>query len=304
MKIQSLKRRKRFNTDKLFDLVNVVIMLVLLVIFTWPLWFVLIASISDPILVMTGKVLVIPKGITQAGYEQMLEYKELWTGYANSIFITVVGTLLNLIMSVCFAYPLADKNFMPRRVLLLVFMFTMYFSGGLIPGYLVVRRLGLLDTLWAMIIPSLVSVYNSLVIRSYFINSIPGELEEASLLDGANSAQYLWKVVLPLSKPVLAVVGLYYAVSHWNDYYSALIYLYKEELYPVQTVLRNLLLSAQVLLNDTSGVVDAALIEEAFNRAMTMKYSVIIVAALPMLCIYPFVQKFFVKGVMVGAVKG
>ena len=304
MKIQSLKRRKRFNTDKLFDLVNVVIMLVLLVIFTWPLWFVLIASISDPILVMTGKVLVIPKGITQAGYEQMLEYKELWTGYANSIFITVVGTLLNLIMSVCFAYPLADKNFMPRRVLLLVFMFTMYFSGGLIPGYLVVRRLGLLDTLWAMIIPSLVSVYNSLVIRSYFINSIPGELEEASLLDGANSAQYLWRVVLPLSKPVLAVVGLYYAVSHWNDYYSALIYLYKEELYPVQTVLRNLLLSAQVLLNDTSGVVDAALIEEAFNRAMTMKYSVIIVSALPMLCIYPFVQKFFVKGVMVGAVKG
>ena len=304
MRIQSLNRRKRFNTDKLFDIVNVMIMLALLVIFTWPLWFVLIASISDPVLVMAGKVLVIPKGITQAGYEQMLEYKELWTGYANSIFITVVGTLLNLIMSVCFAYPLADKNFMPRRVLLLIFMFTMYFSGGLIPGYLVVKRLGLLNTIWAMIIPSLVSVYNSLVIRSYFINSIPGELEEASLLDGANSAQYLWKVVLPLSKPVLAVVGLYYAVSHWNDYYNALIYLYKEELYPVQTVLRNLLLSAQALVNDTSGVVDSALIEEALNRAMTMKYSVIIAAALPMLCIYPFVQKFFVKGVMVGAVKG
>ena len=304
MRRQYVNRVRRFNSDKLFDVVNVLIMLVLLVIFTWPLWFVLIASISDPILVMSGEVLLIPKKLTLAGYKQMLEYKELWTGYANTIFITVVGTILNLIMSVCFAYPLADRNFKPRRILLMVFMFTMYFSGGLIPHYLVVKQLGLLDTRWAMIIPSLISVYNSLVIRSYFMNSIPGELEEASLLDGANSAQYLWRVVLPLSKPVLAVVGLYYAVSHWNDYYNALIYLYKAELYPLQTVLRNLLISAQALVNDTSGITDAAAIEEAFNRAMTMKYSVIVVAAVPMLCIYPFVQKFFIKGVMVGAVKG
>lgn len=292
------------NSDKVFDVANVFIMLALLVVFAWPLWFVLIASISDPILVMSGDVLLIPKKLTLAGYEMMLEYKELWTGYANTIFITVVGTILNLIMSVCFAYPLADKNFKPRRILLLVFMFTMYFTGGLIPNYLVVKNLRLLDTRWAMIIPSLISVYNSLVIRSYFMNSIPGELEEASVLDGANSAQYLWRVVLPLSKPVLAVVGLYYAVSHWNDYYNALIYLYKDELYPLQTVLRNLLFSTQALVDNTAGIVDPAAIAEAFNRAMTMKYSVIVVAAVPMLCIYPFVQKFFIKGVMVGAVKG
>ncbi len=304
MRKQRVNRVKGFKSDKIFDGVNVVVMLALLVVFAWPLWFVLIASISDPILVMSGKVLLIPKQLTLEGYEQMLKYKELWTGYANTIFVTVVGTVLNLITSVCFAYPLADKNFKPRRVLLLIFMFTMYFSGGLIPGYLVVKNVGLLNTRWAMIIPSLVSVYNSLVIRSYFINSIPAELEEASLLDGANSAQYLWRVVLPLSKPVLAVVGLYYAVSHWNDYYTALIYVYKDELYPLQTVLRNLLLSTQALMNDTAGIVDAAAMEEAFNRAMTMKYSVIIVAAAPMLCLYPFVQKFFVKGVMVGAVKG
>ena len=304
MRRRRVNRERRFKSDKVFDVANVIIMLVLLVIFAWPLWFVLIASISDPILVMSGKVLIIPKKLTLAGYEQMLEYKELWTGYANTIFITVVGTVLNLIMSVCFAYPLADMHFKPRRILLLLFMFTMYFSGGLIPNYLIVKQLGILNTRWAMIIPTLVSVYNSLVIRSYFMNSIPGELEEASLLDGANSAQYLWRVVLPLSKPVLAVVGLYYAVSHWNDYYHALIYLYKVELYPLQTVLRNLLLSAQALVDDTSGIVDAAMMEEAFNRAMTMKYSVIIVAAAPMLCIYPFIQKFFVKGVMVGAVKG
>lgn len=292
------------NSDKVFDVANVFIMLALLVVFAWPLWFVLIASISDPILVMSGDVLLIPKKLTLAGYEMMLEYKELWTGYANTIFITVVGTILNLIMSVCFAYPLADKNFKPRRILLLVFMFTMYFTGGLIPNYLVVKNLRLLDTRWAMIIPSLISVYNSLVIRSYFMNSIPGELEEASVLDGANSAQYLWRVVLPLSKPVLAVVGLYYAVSHWNDYYNALIYLYKDELYPLQTVLRNLLFSTRALVDNTAGIVDPAAIAEAFNRAMTMKYSVIVVAAVPMLCIYPFVQKFFIKGVMVGAVKG
>ncbi len=304
MKTRRIYKVKHSRSDKIFDVINVILMLILLVIFAWPLWFVLIASISDPILVMSGKVLLIPKQLTLAGYEQMLEYKELWTGYANTIFITVVGTALNLIMSVCFAYPLADKNFKPRRILLLIFMFTMYFSGGLIPTYLVVKQLGILNTRWAMIIPSLISVYNCLVIRSYFMSSIPEELEEASSLDGANSAQYLWHVVLPLSKPVLAVVGLYYAVSHWNDYYNALIYLYNDKLFPLQTVLRNLLLSAQALVNDTSGIVDAAAIEEAFNRAMAMKYSVIIVAAAPMLCIYPFVQKFFVKGVMVGAVKG
>lgn len=304
MSKQKGNKKKLINQDKIFDVVNVVVMIVMLVVFTYPLWFVLIASVSDPILVMSGQVLLLPKGFTLDGYNNMMKYKELWIGYANTIFITAVGTVLNLVMSVCFAYPLSDKNFLPRRVLLLMFMFTMYFSGGLIPGYLVVKQLGLLNTRWAMIIPSLVSVYNCLVIRSYFVNSIPGELEEASLLDGANSAQYLWYIVLPLSKPVLAVVGLYYAVSHWNDYYNALIYLYKEELYPLQTVLRNLLLSAQALANDASGVMDAAMMEEVFNRSLIMKYSVIIVAVVPMLCIYPFIQKFFVKGVMVGSVKG
>ena len=304
MSKQKGNKKKLINQDKIFDVVNVVVMIVMLVVFTYPLWFVLIASVSDPILVMSGQVLLLPKGFTLDGYNNMMKYKELWIGYANTIFITAVGTVLNLVMSVCFAYPLSDKNFLPRRVLLLMFMFTMYFSGGLIPGYLVVKQLGLLNTRWAMIIPSLVSVYNCLVIRSYFVNSIPGELEEASLLDGANSAQYLWYIVLPLSKPVLAVVGLYYAVSHWNDYYNALIYLYKEELYPLQTVLRNLLLSAQALANDASGVMDAAMMEEVFNRSLIMKYSVIIVAVVPMLCIYPVIQKFFVKGVMVGSVKG
>lgn len=299
--------RERFNlirrSDKIFDVVNVLAMLILLVIFAWPLWFVLIASFSDPTLVANGEVLLIPKKMTLEAYKMMLEYESIWTGYANTIFYTVVGTIINLFMSVCFAYPLSSKEFLPRRFFLLLFMFTMYFSGGLIPTYLVVKNVGILNTRWAMIIPSMISVYNCLVVRSYFINSIPHELQEAATLDGANAAQYLWKVVLPLSKPVLGVVGLYYAVFHWNDFYNALIYLNDVELRPLQSVLRELLMTVKMMLNN-SDMIDAEAASAAINQALTMKYAVIIVSAVPMLCVYPFVQKFFVKGVMVGSIKG
>lgn len=298
------KIKKGFSQDKVFDGVNFVLMLVLLIIFVWPLWFVFIASFSDPIAVNSGQVLLWPKDIVWDGYEMTLEHKELWTGYKNTIIYTVVGTFLNLVLSVCFAYPLSRKDFKLRKIFLIMFVFTMYFSGGLIPTYLIVKKVGILNTGWAMMIPGAISVYNALIIRSYFLNSIPSELEEAACLDGANTAQYLWKVVLPLSKPVLAVVGLYYAVSHWNDYYNALIYLYKDELYPLQTVLRSILMTASSLVDATSGAVDAEAMEAAFDTYMSMKYCVIIVAAVPMLCVYPFIQKFFVKGVMVGSVKG
>ena len=301
-KVSFFAWRQRYS-DKIFDFFNVCIMLVLLVIFAWPIWFVLIASFSNPGLVAAGDVLLIPKKITLESYKTMLEYKEIWIGYANSIFYTVVGTILNLIMSVCFAYPLSSKDFLPRKFFIMIFLFTMYFSGGLIPLYLVVKSVGLLDTRWAMIIPTVVSVYNCLVIRNYFMSSIPGELKEAAFLDGANSAQYLWKVVLPLSKPVLAVVGLYYAVSHWNDYYQALIYLFDNNKVPLQTVLRKLLMSTKFMMNNAD-FVDAEAVKAATEQALTMKYGVIVVAALPMLILYPFIQKFFVKGVMIGAVKG
>lgn len=298
------KYKKGSWEDKVFDGVNLVLMLVMLVIFTWPLWFVFIASFSDPIAVNSGQVLLWPKDIVLDGYKMSFAHKELWNGYKNTIIYTVVGTLVNLVLSVCFAYPLSRKNFKLRKVFLLMFVFTMYFNGGLIPTYLTVKDVGLLSTGWAMIIPTAISVYNALIIRSYFMNSIPGELEEAATLDGANTAQYLWEVVLPLSKPVLAVVGLYYAVSHWNDYYHALIYLYDESLYPLQTVLRELLMTSSSLVDATESAADAEAIEAAFNTYLSMKYCVIILAAVPMLCIYPFIQKFFVKGVMVGSVKG
>lgn len=298
------RNRKDSWSDKIFDGANLVLMLGMLAIFTWPLWFILIASFSDPIAVNSGKVLLWPRDIVMDGYEMTLSYKELWRGYKNTIGYTVAGTLLNLVLSICMAYPLSRKDFKLRKLFMVCFVFTMYFSGGLIPTYLVVKKVGILNTGWAMIIPNAISVYNALIIRSYFVNSIPAELEEAATLDGANCAQYLLKVVLPLSKPVLAVVGLYYAVSHWNDYYNALIYLYNDVLYPLQTVLRTLLLTSSSLVDATATAADSEAMEAAFNTYMSMKYCVVIVAAVPMLCIYPFVQKFFVKGVMVGSVKG
>ena len=293
----------RSYSDKIFDIVNLLVMLVLLVIFVWPLWFVVIASFSNPNEVWMGNVVLWPKGFTLVSYETLLEYKRIWVGYGNTLFYTVVGTLVNLVMTVCGAYPLSRKDFIPRHFFMFLFMLTMYFGGGLIPTYLVVNGLGLVDTRWAMIIPGAVSIYNIIITRTYFMNSIPPSLQEAATLDGANSFQYLMRVVLPLSKPIMAVIGLYYAVGHWNDFYTALIYLYKEELMPLQSFLRDMLMSTKLTLNNLSGM-DTATVELKTHLAQTLKYSVIIVSTVPVLCIYPFIQKYFVKGVMVGSVKG
>ncbi len=297
------KNRIRMETrsDKIFDFCNVLIMLVLFVVFVWPLWFVVIASFSDPVKVNAGQVLLLPKGITLDGYEMMLEYKDLWKGYANTIFYTVAGTVINMVLSVCVAYPLADKEFGPRKIFIGFFMFTMYFSGGLIPSYLLLKNMGILNTRWAMLLPGAVSVYNCLILRNYFMNSIPVELKEAATLDGASKAAYLVKIVLPLSKAVLAVVSLYYMVGHWNGYTKALYYIYDHELYPLQSILRDLLISDK-MMGELLADPEAAM--EAFNQSQMMKYCVVIAAVAPMLCVYPFVQKYFVKGVMVGAVKG
>lgn len=294
---------RRSYSDKIFDIVNLLVMVILLVIFVWPLWFVVIASFSNPNQVWMGEVVLWPKGFTLVSYETLLEYERIWVGYRNTLFYTVVGTLVNLAMTICGAYPLSRKDFLPRHFFMFLFMLTMYFGGGLIPTYLVVSGLGLVDTRWAMIIPGAVSIYNMIITRTYFMNSIPASLQEAATLDGANSFQYLMRVVLPLSKPIIAVVGLYYAVGHWNDFYTALIYLYNEDLMPLQSFLRDMLMSTKLTLNNLSGM-DTATVELKTHLAQTLKYSVIIVSTVPVLCIYPFIQKYFVKGVMVGSVKG
>ena len=292
---------KKTLSDRIFDVCNVTVMVLLLIVFIWPLWFVIIASISDPKLVLAGEVLVWPKGLNLNGFIKILQYDQIWTGYRNTIFYTLVGTFASLTLSIFMAYAMSEKSFAPRNILMVFFMITMYFSGGLIPTFLLMKNLKVVNTPFAMWLPGLISVYNCLIIRSYFMNSIPGELKEAATLDGSGQGNYLIKVVLPLSKPVFAVVGLYYAVAYWNNYTKGLYYIYDRDLLPLQNVLRELLTTSK-MVNDMAE--DPEAMKQALETAQSMKYGVIIAAALPMMCLYPFIQKHFVKGVMVGAVKG
>ncbi len=293
---------KILHSDRIFDAVNILLMCILLLIFVWPLWFVLIASVSDPSQVWLGNVVLLPKKFTMIAYKAVLDYGAIWIGYRNTIFYTVVGTILNLVMTICAAYPLSRKEFMPRNVLMFLFMLTMYFSGGLIPTYLVVGKLHLLNTPWAMMIPGAVSIYNIIITKTYFVNSIPQSMQEAAELDGANSFQFMTRIVLPLSKPILAVIALYYAVGHWNDFFTALIYINEKNLMPLQSFLRDLLMTNKMSLSNMQGL-DAAASEAKLQLAQTLKYSAIIVSTVPVLCIYPFIQKYFVKGVMIGSIK-
>ena len=293
-------------SDRLFDIFNIAVMIVLLFIFVWPLWFVVIASFSDPYAVWAGKVLLWPVDFTLKGYQELVKYRAIWIGYRNTIFYTVAGTLINMIMTVLCAYPLSRKDWMLRNFFMKMCLITMYFNGGLIPTYLVLRRLHMINTVWAMMIPCALAFSNVLIVRSYFINSIPGELFEAANMDGAGPFQYLFKVVIPLSKPVMAVVCLYYAVAHWNDYYTALIYISNRELVPLQTVLREVLMSAACIAESMHNASESAamLMQQKQELAQSLKYTSIIAGIVPMMIAYPFVQKYFVKGVMVGAIKG
>ena len=296
-------RVEKSYSDTIFDVVNLGVMCLLLIIFIWPMWFVLIASFSDPNQLWLGNVIFWPKGFTLEAYEKLLEYTDIWIGYKNTILYTVVGTLVNLILTVTLAYPLSRKDFLPRKFIMIMLVITMYFSGGLIPTYLVVKNLGMVNSFWAMIIPGAISTYNVLVVRTYFMNSIPNELHEAAKLDGANNIQFFGKIALPLAKPVVAVVGLYYAVGHWNDYYTALIYLYDKEKFPLTCFLKNLIIDTSTAMQGSFGS-SASEMESMIRLAQSLKYSTIIVAVIPMLIVYPFVQKFFVKGVMIGSIKG
>lgn len=297
------KKRKPFTQDTLFDGVNIVLMCVLFIVYAWPLWFVLIASVSDPNAIWNGEVLMFPKGFSLEGYLEILHYDDIWTGYRNTIFYTVVGTVINLFLTVMAAYPLSRTDFVMNKFFTKIFMVTMYFSGGMIPLYLVVDNLELVDTVWSQMLPTAISFYNVLIARTYFQNSIPVSLQEAAELDGANTWVYLWRIVLPLSKPVLAVLALYYGMAHWNDFYQALLYLYDKGLYPLQMVLRSILMN-NTFSADMLGTMEPEAIERMMRLADVMKYGMIVVATVPALCIYPFVQKHFVKGVMIGAVKG
>ena len=294
-------KRNRSWDDKILYATTDIILLLLLLVVGYPIVYVLSCSFSSGTAVSTGQVLLWPVAPTIQGYKIIFGYKAVWLGFKNTIFYTVVGTLLNMFLSVLAAYPLSRPNYQGRKVATTMFTITMMFSAGIIPKYLLMSNLGLTNTRWALILGAAISTYNMIIIRTYFQNSIPGELIEAARIDGCSEMRTLWSIVLPLSKAVLAVVTLYYAVSHWNSYFSAMIYLRDRDLQPLQMVLRNILSVSKI---DTSEIEDPELLAQLIGAADLVKYALIVVSSAPIIAAYPLVQKFFKKGVMIGSVKG
>ncbi|MGQ4666224.1 carbohydrate ABC transporter permease [Metabacillus halosaccharovorans] len=286
----------------IFDLCIYVICAIVFLIIAYPLYFVVIASVSDSTLVSTGKVLLFPKGFSLFGYQEIFQDSRIWVGYKNTMIYSLLGTFVNLLLTLPAAYVLSRKEFRARRILMFFFVFTMFFNGGLIPTYLLMKDLQLIDTMWVFIIPFSVNVFNLIITRTFFETSIPNELFEAASIDGCNHFTFFLKVVLPLSKAVVSVIGLYYLVWHWNDFFTGLIYIRDYNLQPLQIVLRDILLSNQVFAEGAgSGGASGGY---AQRYADQIKYGVIIISTLPILIVYPFIQKYFEKGVMIGSVKG
>ena len=295
-----MKRINRSFDDRVFDTIANVLGIIIVLLVLYPLIFVLSASFSDPDLVLKGKIILLPKGFTTSAYSMVFENQKIWRGYGNTILYTVLGTMINIIMTILAAYPLSRKDMAGRRFFTVIIIFTMYFNGGLIPTYLLVRDLGMYNSIWAIIIPTAISTYNLIVCRTFFESSIPNELYESAMLDGCSNIRMLFSIVLPLSKAIIAVMVLFYGVNHWNSYFSSLIYLRDEKLFPLQIILRDILLLGQT---EQMGSNDVGM-GEKIKMAEAIKYSVIVISSVPILMLYPFAQKYFVKGVMIGAVKG
>lgn len=299
---------RKISSDKVFGIVNALLLIVITIALLYPLFFTIIASVSDPTEVVGGNVTIWPKGFSLESYKAVFKEDEIWVGYRNSIIYTVVGTLFNLTLTIPAAYALSKKRMRFRGAINTFFVFTMFFSGGMLPSYLLVKDLGLINSPLTMIILGGLSVYNVIVARTYFASSIPDSLYEAAEMDGCSEFKKFFKIALPLAKPIIAVIALYYAVGRWNDYFTALIYINDSDYYPLQLVLRNILQGSQIKLSsmDTASLSSDELLYliKQSNLAEAMKYAVIFIASLPMLVIYPFIQKYFVKGVMVGSVKG
>lgn len=245
-----------------------------------------------------------PKGINFEGYKMVFKNSQIWNGYKNTIIYTTLGTTINLLVTLPAAYALSRKDFVGRNIIMGILVVTMFISGGLIPSYLLIRNLGMINTIWALIIPNAASVYNVIVTRTFFQTSIPEELTDSARIDGASNLSIFTRIVLPLSLPIIAVMALFYGVGHWNSYFSAMIYLKDQDLYPLQLVLRQILVLQELSGEMTMTQATVELLEHQATVADTVKYAVIIVATLPLIVIYPFMQRFFVKGVMIGSIKG
>jgi putative aldouronate transport system permease protein len=287
-------------SDRVFNLIVTLALSLILLIVAYPLYFVCIASFSEPNAVNLGQVILIPKQITMLGYEQIFNDTIIWQSYLNSIIYTAIQVICCLGFTIPAAFALSRPELPGNSLIMKIFIFTMYFSGGMVPLYMVIRSLKLLNSMWALILPGAISTYNLIVARSFYMNTIPCELYEASLLDGCDYFKFFWHVAVPLSQAIVAVLALFYAAGRWNAFTDAIIYLTDQKKYPLQLVLRNILLRAQLyaMAGDELSAIEA-------QRAMDlMKYGLIVAASLPMMVLYPFIQKFFVSGVMIGAVKG
>lgn len=294
-------RRNVLDGDNIFDFMVYLILLFSLLIVLYPLIYIVSASFSSPQSVISGRVWLLPVDPTLDAYIAVFKNNNIVMGFMNSFIYAVLGMVVNLFFTMLAAYPLSRKDCFGRNLFMGLFVFTMLFSGGLIPTYLVVYRLGFINTRWAMILPGAMSVWNVILVRTFLQNTIPEELYESADLDGCSKYRMLWSIVVPLSKPIMAVIALYCMVGSWNSYFDALIYLTKNELFPLQIVLRNILIVNQM---DPSMIADVKEIARKQGMINILKYAVIVVASMPLIMVYPFVQKYFVKGIMIGSLKG
>lgn len=293
--------KARSRSDILFDICNYGLLTIILLIVLYPLYFVVIASFSNPTLVNSGQITLIPKGINLEGYVRIFNDKMILTGYGNSLMYTALGTLISVAITIPGAYALSRRELTGRNLVMYMVVFTMFFNGGLIPTFILVKNLGLYNSFWSLILPVAVIPWNLIIARTFFQTSIPDELREAAQIDGCNEFRFFFRIALPLSSALIAIMVLFYAVGYWNTYFSALIYLKDEALYPLQLVLRNILIANTISPDMMENVEQAS---KQLEIASLIQYGVIIVAAFPLLILYPFLQRFFVKGVLVGSIKG
>lgn len=293
-----MKSIRKMNSDRLTLIFLYLILAVIGVIMLYPIILVVSCSFSNPRYVMQGDVLFLPIEPTLRSFVNVLKEERIVTGFLNTVCYTLLGTTINLVLTVCAAYPLSRKDLVGRSIFLKIMLFTMFFSGGMIPLYLVVRSLHMINTVWALVLPTAISTYNVIVMRTFFESSIPQELHECAQIDSCGNIRFLLQIVLPLSLPILTIITMFYAVDHWNGFYAALMYLSKKEMYPLQLVLREIILAASSTMTDAAGLTDQLYDVEG------IKYAAIVVSSLPMIIAYPFMQKYFEKGVMLGAIKG
>ena len=293
--------RQKSVGDRTFDIALRILLAIFVIIVVYPLYFVVLASVSDPLLVSKGQVLLWPKEMSLFGFQKVFEDTRIWIGLRNTVIYTVLGTIINMAATLPAAYALSRKDMRGRKTVMMFFVFTMFFNGGLVPTYLLMQKLHLVNTIWVFILPFAVNVYNLIIARTFFENSIPTELYESAALDGCSDFKFFVSMVMPLSKAVVSVIMLYYMVAHWNDFFTGLIYIRDQKLNPLQLVLREILIANNVF---AAGGTGGSLSSYDQMFADTVKYAMIIISSLPMLIIYPFIQKYFEKGVMIGAIKG